>query len=158
MHISGHVVTFWVTFHGTFHNTFSGLLGSNSAPFRFLTVRRVVVRRLESLVKLKVKVPLMVTSQRMWNVSSAFCPSSPDGVVGSCGATARTHWVISPSKSNPEYSEPSGEAMGPVLQSLVWPWTEIKPATCQSQEQHSTTRSLSWLYLTVQWLVFLIFT
>lgn len=41
-----------------------------------------------------IKVPVIVSSQRMWNVSSTFEPSSPEGAVGSSGAAPGKHWLI----------------------------------------------------------------
>lgn len=66
----------------------------------------------------------------MPNLSFTFDPSSPEGTEGSSGQATTTHWVIKPSKSNPEYWWPNRNG-GPLSHFFSMTRQGIEPTTYQ---------------------------
>lgn len=78
-----------------------------------------------------VKVPVVVTYWKMWNVSSALTQSSPEGAVGSSGTAPRNQWVTNP-EVQPWILSASREALGTIFTLLGPTWVGIEPTTCHS--------------------------
>lgn len=80
-------------------------------------------------------------------ISQWIWPSFPEGVVGIIGTVPRSHWVIWPSKSNPEYWLPSREVMATIFTVFDVTWLEVEPTTYQHPHFIDTQEknSLQWL-------------